>query len=60
MDESRMSRDFADKTLNYRYMLKMFSSLVLACMQAGFAIGSNNQVGPILAVQFSTVDPTFL
>lgn len=38
----------------------MFSSLVLACMQAGFAIGSNNQVGPILAVQFNSVDPTFL
>lgn len=45
VDESRMSRDFADKTINYRYMFGLFSNLVIACMQAGFAIGSNNQVG---------------
>lgn len=52
IDTRRQSIDHAEKEINYRYQLCLFANLFLACMQAGFAIGSNNLVGSILQAKF--------
>lgn len=45
VDDRRMSIDHAERVVNYRYQLALFGNLFLACMQAGFAIVSNNLAG---------------
>ena len=52
-DDRRMSVDHAPKEINYRYQLSLFGNLFLSCIQAGFAIGSNNLVGQILMAKFN-------
>jgi MFS family permease len=53
LDDSRVSKDISEKEINYKYQIGLFGNLFLACMQAGFAIGSNNLVGQILQVKLN-------
>jgi hypothetical protein len=48
MENLDVSKDEAPKHVNTRYLFGIFGNVFVCCMQAGFAIASNNEVGQIL------------